>query len=231
MLKIFQKIVSPFQQNARILANKEKAVIVDPGDNASELLAILKNKKLLCESIIITHSHIDHVGALSELWGLINDYQSFPISVYAHKEGKFMRESIRMLAAHYGLNGFENAPEPTHYLEDGDLVTLLGYQFEVSFTPGHSPDHLVFFLEQGPVKNLSTDLDSEETTDPILLAGDCVFKNSIGRTDLPGGDYNQLINSINSKILTLPENTRILSGHGPNTNLGTEKKNNQFLNC
>lgn len=204
-------VVTPFQQNARILhsGSGSAAVLVDPGGEPQRLLDHLDKNNLTLEAIWLTHSHLDHCG------GVAGVLRKFPVPLFGHKIEREMRARVVDICALYGMPvaDMENCPEPDHYIDEGDVVTVAGHTFTVLFTPGHSPGHICFYsAEQG-----------------VLLAGDTVFSGSIGRTDLPGGDQQTLFESIERKILSLSDQTRILSGHGPDTTVGRERMSNPWL--
>lgn len=200
--------VTPLEQNCRILWAEQscKAVMVDPGGDASKILTRLKSLNLECSQVWLTHSHFDHVGGLKEV------VQATGAEVYGHLIEQEMRTMVPHLAARYGLSGFLAAPEPDHYLNGGELLAGPGGDWKVLFTPGHSPGHLCFLNE------------AEE----VLLAGDVLFNGSVGRTDLPGGDQSILMSSIRSQLMPLGDDVRVLSGHGPDTTIGAERRTNPF---
>ena len=162
---------------------------------------------------------------------LLKETNSSP-TVYGHKEEALMRQSIEMQAQMFGVNqsDFRNLPEPDVYLEDGMLLDLGDIQFKALFTPGHAPGHIAFYSEPGEETEIIWGHERLVTRDPILLAGDTLFEQSIGRTDLPMANHDQLINSIKSQLLTLPKTTLVCPGHGPNTTIENEAKSNPFLN-
>ncbi|MBT6120113.1 MBL fold metallo-hydrolase [bacterium] len=236
--------VSPFQQNSRILIDptSNKVMIIDPGDDISNILNLCDGR--LITDIFITHSHIDHVGGLQTLLNKLSQTQdTSSIALYAHSFGRIFRENINKQAASYGLDTtlYLNAPEPTIYLDNKTNLTFGSHTLDLLFTPGHAPGHVALFLNSSvPIpkqqkKNASpTTFDRYEDinfdgTFPILLSGDALFKESIGRTDLPLCNHSELIESIKTKLLVLPENTLVLSGHGPNTTIGHELNFNPFL--
>jgi glyoxylase-like metal-dependent hydrolase (beta-lactamase superfamily II) len=208
-LTILHIPVSAYEQNCRVLIAGGKAIVVDPGAEAKKILGAIAGAGAVMHEIWLTHSHLDHCGAVAEL------LEHAAVPLLAHPGEKMFRERIRDISIAYGL-GYEdmrNCPEPTQELLGGERLDFEGYGFEVRFTPGHSPGHLVFYCAQ----------------EGVLLAGDTLFSGSIGRTDLPGGNANQLLDSIRREIYTLPDETHVLSGHGPDTTVGEEKMNNPFV--
>lgn len=219
-------VVTPFQQNCRIIIDEAKniGVIIDPGGEIEKVLEAVGDTSI--EAIWLTHSHIDHVAGLSKL------LESIPVPVYGHKGEKEMRNRIADQAQMFGLNPneYQNAPEPSNYIDEGDRLMLGDLSAKVLFTPGHAPGHLCFYFDEANVKETWIGHNIEEKfTAPVLVAGDTLFRNSIGRTDLPGSVHEDLINSIKSKIFSLSDETVVLSGHGPNTTVGYEKQTNPFL--
>lgn len=203
--------VTPLQQNCRILvdAESQRAIVVDPGGDADQILAMLQSDGLTLEAIWLTHSHLDHCGGVADL------LECAPVPLYGHRLESEYRARVESIAQMYQLppGAMKNCPEPTHFLEGGEKLSFGGEEFEVRFTPGHSPGHVVFVCLK---------LN-------ILLAGDTVFAGSIGRTDLPGGDHEQLLESIRREIYSLPDTVQVLPGHGPATSVGVEKKTNPFV--
>lgn len=212
MLTIHTIEVTAFIQNCRILTVKgsQNAVVVDPGGGISKIEQYLKTNSLTLKEIWLTHAHIDHCGGVA---ALLRNCGNIPL--LAHPGEKVLRENIEAIAKLYGVSDepLENCPEPTRGISGGETLNFEGESFEVIFTPGHSPGHLCFY----------------NAKENLLIAGDTLFAGSIGRTDLPGGDYSTLIASIKEKIFTLPPDTKVLSGHGPDTTVEVEKKSNPFF--
>jgi glyoxylase-like metal-dependent hydrolase (beta-lactamase superfamily II) len=200
--------VGPLACNCTILGDREagEAIVIDPGDEVGRIYRRLVELGLKLKQILVTHAHIDHVGGalkLKELTGapiLLNE-ADLPLL-------KMMDQQAGWL----GIATPETAP-PDANLADGLVVGLERYPAQVIYTPGHTQGSVC--LHFAALK--------------LLVAGDTLFEGSIGRTDLPGGDYDQIIDSIHSRLLSLPDETRVLTGHGPATTIGTERRSNPFL--
>lgn len=212
MLEVIRMQLTPFQQNTRILAcsKSSEAVIIDPGGESEILLAELKKLGLTLKQIWLTHSHLDHCGGVKSI------LEQHAVDLIAHPDERFMRENVVNVAAMYGIGPgiFDNCPEPNIYIKGGEELVFSEYTFKVLFTPGHSPGHVSLYCAQ----------------EGFVVAGDVLFAGSIGRTDLPGGNHEQLIQSVRDKLFTLPLNTRVLSGHGEDTTIGHEMTHNPFFN-
>lgn len=207
---IVQLTVTPFAQNCRLLIDDSarSAVVVDPGGEPERILAELSGRKLKLSEIWLTHSHLDHCGGVRSLKAATG------AALLGHPVEAMMRANVVRIAAMYGIpSGFEDCPEPDRFISGGEELSFGGATFKVLFTPGHAPGHVCFYDVAGKT----------------LLAGDTLFSGSIGRTDLPGGDADLLLESIGREILTLPDDTRVLSGHGDDTTVGKERRSNPFL--
>lgn len=200
--------VGPLQCNCTILGDEEagEAIVIDPGDEVGLIHRRLTELELKLNQILVTHAHIDHVGGALRLKRLTGA----PI---------FLNENdlplLKMMEAQAGWIGVAT-PEtaaPDALLADGQSVGLERYQAEVLHTPGHTQGSVC--LHFAPLK--------------LLIAGDTLFAGSIGRTDLPGGNFGQIIDSIESRLLVLPDETKVQPGHGPVTTIGEERKGNPFL--
>lgn len=208
-MKLFTLTVNPFSENTYVLIEDHKAVLIDPGFYAEteyqEFKRLLKEEEAELEVIVLTHSHVDHVLGLSRV---LTDYD---VPVYLNHTDLYLWENFASQAGRFGLNAkeFDFTPEP---LETG-LQTLGPLTFDVRYTPGHSPDHVSLYRKE----------------EGIVIAGDALFKQSIGRTDLYKGDMQLLAKSIREQLYTLPVDTLVYPGHGPATTIGFEKQNNAFV--
>ena len=218
IMKIVTIPVTDFEQNARIVICEETkhAAVVDPGGDIEMIVGAVRDEGVTVDAIILTHAHLDHAGGIKELLPWVEELQGVKPKFYAHKEESFLRSGLSGQARMFGLsvNDYQDCPEPDVYLQDGEEVSIGHVRIQALFTPGHSPGHLSFYI---PDKR------------PVVISGDALFKGSIGRTDLPGGNHRLLIKSIETKLLTLPESTMVLPGHGPDTTIFNEKNRNPFL--
>ncbi len=201
-IRVYTAVVSPFFTNCYIVADElSRALIIDPGDNASRIAEIIEKNSLRPEMIVLTHTHLDHIMALDD----VRSKYSIPVS--AHKEAE---KTIKHYPVQLEIFGFEDKPVPgiDNYLSDNDEIFDV---FRIIHTPGHSSDALCLYREG------------------ILFSGDTLFKGSIGRTDLPGGNYSQIIDSIRQKLMVLPLDTVVFPGHGESTTIRHEKQENPYL--
>jgi len=229
MLRIETFTVTAFQQNCRLLwkDGTDRALVIDPGGEVERVLAALDKNKLTLEAILLTHSHIDHCGGVAEL--LAKTQQELPL--YGHSAERAFRERLLEQAKALGLPGeqFKACPEPTHEMSDSQLLEFSCTTLRALFTPGHAPGHFSFFSEEKVQWMESGDVQQQETNVPFVIAGDALFNGSIGRTDLPLANHEQLLRSIREKLFRLPAETHVLPGHGPNTVIGWERTHNPFL--
>lgn len=200
--------VGPVQANCYSLVDADTAgaVLVDPGAEAPRLLAALSEQTAQLQAIWLTHAHFDHVGALADI------LEANPVPVYMHPSDEPLLAHAAASAAQWGIP-LRQPPVDYRAIADGDTLTLGNLSAACLHTPGHAPGHIAFHLAE-----LST-----------VFSGDALFHASIGRTDLPFGDHRQLIESIKSKLLTLPGATAVLPGHGPETTIEHEARTNAFL--
>jgi len=183
-----------------------EALVIDPGDQIDDILEILDKHSLRVKAIVITHAHIDHIGGAAKLKAVTG------APVYMNTNDQDLYDDLDLQASWLGMAPMErtriDAPA-----KEGDSLTLGPTQFHILHTPGHTQGSISIWI---PTENK-------------LVAGDTLFRDSIGRTDLPGGDPRQILRSIHTKLLTLPETAVVIPGHGSNTTIGREKETNPFL--
>ncbi len=211
MLNVQCFTFNPFSENTYVVSNSEgKCIIIDPGmytkAECMQLFAYIKKNNLQPEAIINTHCHLDHVFGV----GYCLDEYKIPFTFHSLEQQVYDWASDAGIK--YGVP-VASTPPVSYYISEQDDIKIGNETLSISLAPGHSPGHLVFYSKQ----------------DNFVIAGDVIFQLSIGRTDLPGGDFNTLIQSIHTQIFTLPENTTIYSGHGPSTTVGFEKMNNEWV--
>ncbi len=211
MLQIHCFTFNPFQENTYLIINEEKQVwIVDPGmydtRETNEFNDFISTNGLLPQAIINTHAHIDHI------LGIQHVKNTFKIPFLMHEKELPVLQGASNSAKMFGFN-FTNVPKADGFITETEPLKLGKDEIEVRFTPGHSPGSVVFYSKE----------------DKWVIGGDVLFNQSIGRTDLPGGNHATLLASIREQIFTLPDDTEVHPGHGPSTTIGFEKKHNPFL--
>ncbi len=215
-LKLAIVPVTPFQQNCSILVctKTNKAAVVDPGGDLPEIEAALAETGATLEKILITHGHIDHIGATTELARKAGVPVEGP-----HLGDKSLLDGLPQIAAGYGFPAAE-AVKPDRWLDDGDVVSVGELKFDVLHCPGHSPGSVVFAWRR----------EGEDAgKQGLAIVGDVLFRGSVGRTDLPGGNHETLIRMIETKLYPLGDDTAFLPGHGPMGTIGQERQTNPFL--
>lgn len=211
MIKVHYFTFSPFQENTYVLSNeKGEAIIIDPGCYFSAEQDTLKNyltaATLRPVQLLTTHCHLDHVFGLHWAAGY---YQLRP---WLHRDEEPILQRAPESGLKFGL-GFTGYKGPVQYVQEGDIIRLGSDELKVLLAPGHSPGHVCYYC----------------AAQHLLIGGDVLFRESIGRTDLPGGDHAQLLESIRTQLFTLPDETVVYPGHGPHTTIGYEKRHNPFL--
>lgn len=183
----------------------KEAMIVDPGDDAAKILAAVEEKELTAKLIVLTHEHIDHIGAVDA----VRQATNAPVAMHpsAYEYTAYQSQAAMMWLG----RSMPRMNEPEMWLEEGQEISVGTLKFQVLFCPGHSPGHICLYGEG------------------VLFSGDVLFQLSIGRFDLPGGDGHQLFRSIRDKLFILPDDTLVLPGHGPTTTIGQEKEQNPFI--
>jgi len=211
--------ITPFQQNTRVLVCEETgtAICIDPGEPCDDISNFLNEGGCSLQAIALTHAHLDHVG------GTLALSESFPeAEIIIHKDDEEMYRNLPLQPLMLGVPQaqlkalgmeYEDPPLPTRFWLHGEIYEVGSLRFKVLHCPGHTKGHVVL----------------AEESERKVFVGDCLFQGSIGRTDLPGGDYDQLIESITNNIISLGDDFTVYSGHGPETTVGTERTTNPFL--
>ncbi|UGB29507.1 MBL fold metallo-hydrolase [Metabacillus sp. B2-18] len=208
-MKWRQLPLGPLQTNCYLFFNERKeCLIIDPGGDGKKLISLLEQQHIKPLAILLTHAHFDHIGAVDDVrkqWG---------IPVYVHKQEKDWLSDSSLNGSQFFMAGAVSVAEPDKLIKGEGKLEIGEFSLQVYETPGHSPGSVSFYVEEAG----------------IVFSGDALFAGSIGRTDLPGGNHEQLIKSIHNKLLNLPEETIVLSGHGPVTSIEQEMESNPFLN-
>ena len=211
--------ITPFQQNTRIVVCEEtgKAICIDPGEKSDAIVRFLNDSNFQLQAITLTHGHLDHVGGTFAL------HKSFPqVEIVLHKDDEDLYYGLPNQPLFFGLSphqlkplgmDYETPPRLTRNWQDGEIYEVGNLRFKILHCPGHTRGHVVL----------------AEESERKVFVGDCLFKDSIGRTDLPGGSYEQLMDSINNKIIPLGDDFTVYSGHGEETTIGRERQTNPFL--
>ena len=207
-LRILQLPLGPLHTNCYVLActTTNQAAVIDPAWDGRGIHLRIQQQGWTVSHILLTHTHFDHVGGLAELKELTG------APIYVHADAVPMLERAPAAAAMWGFT-VDPPPPADEFLNEGTSLTVGELRADVLFTPGHAPGHVCFHLPEHHV----------------LFDGDVLFQGSIGRTDLPGGDFDLLMTSIRDKLLTLPDETAVLSGHGQATTIGEERWHNPFI--
>ncbi len=199
-------VVGPLEVNCYILGceDTKEAAIIDPGDNADEIIKAIDNDDLNPVYIINTHAHFDHIGGVKTL------QDHFKIDFLLHEEDLFLVDNASAQSRSFGLDPIPK-PDVNKFVNNGDKISLGNKVIDVIHTPGHSPGCVCYLIDNN------------------VFVGDTLFAGSIGRSDLPGGSHETLLNSIKEKLFPLGDNTTVYPGHGPSTTIEEEKKHNPFF--
>ena len=200
--------VTPFQQNCAILWDEDtkQALVVDPGGDVDRILAAIEQAGVTVERILLTHGHLDHAGGAAGLAEVLRVPVEGP-----HERDAFLLEGIAAQAAGYGLEARNVTPD--RWFREGDSVSIATHRFDILHCPGHTPGHIVFVNHAAR----------------FAVLGDVLFQGSVGRTDFPYGDHDDLITAIKAKLLPLGDDFSFVCGHGPGSTIGAERLNNPFL--
>ncbi|MCG8580508.1 MAG: MBL fold metallo-hydrolase [Bacteroidales bacterium] len=204
--------INPWQENTYILSDETKeCVIIDPGclspEERESVAGFIEEKGYKPVRLLQTHMHLDHV------FGSKFIAEKYSLQLEAHKDDEFWGEQTVEYAANFGMQLDSNPPAIGNYLKEGDKINFGNSELEVIHVPGHSPGGIVFYSK----------------SDKIAIVGDVLFRESIGRADLPGGDFETLVSNIKSKLLVLDDDVKVYPGHGPESTIGHERTNNPFL--
>lgn len=212
-------VQTAFQQNTRVIScsRTKAATCVDPGEPSNEVVNYINEKDLELKAICATHGHLDHIGGVAFL------HHAFPdAEVLVHKDEEPLYFSLPQQPLFMGIQqhqlealgmAYDDPPKPTRNVEHGEILEIGDLRFEVRHCPGHTPGHIVLI----------------EHSARTVFTGDCLFSGTVGRTDLPGGNHEQLIDAIRKNVLSLDDDFAVMCGHGPDTTVGDERANNPFL--
>lgn len=197
-------VVGPLEENCYIVGDEKtkQAIVIDPGDEPDRIIEQIKNNNLYVTAVICTHAHFDHIGAAGDI------KKSTGAKILIHKNDLETYKSAKDAAALWGFD-IDDIPQPDGFLTEADKIGVGSLTFKVLYTPGHSPGGICLYGEG------------------IVFTGDTLFEGSVGRTDFPGGDMAKLKESF-KRLLNLPEDTKVLSGHGSETTIGRERRENLF---
>lgn len=209
MLEIVSFNLGPAQTNAYLVADGDtkEAVVIDPAWDGHVILAEAQKRGWRIGHLWYTHAHFDHIGGAGAIADALN-----PLPLVALHPNDHVLWRAGGGGAIFGFD-IDPGPEPTIDFVHGQKMKLGNYEFEVRFTPGHSTGHCIVYV----------------SSEKLCFCGDLIFNGSVGRTDLPGGDWDQLVQSIKEQVFVMPDDVRLLSGHGPETTVGNEKANNPFV--
>lgn len=213
MLEIERFILGPIQTNSYLIADPsaQKTVVIDPAWEGSQIVKEARKRGWTMTAIWLTHAHFDHIGGVA---GVVDENppgKRDPLPIGLHQEDMEIWKN-KGGAPMFGME-LDPGPQPNLLFEHGQSLSLGSLRFEVRFAPGHTPGHVMFYCAE----------------EEVLFSGDVLFQGGIGRTDLPGGNHRNLLHSIQTQVLSLPDSTRVYSGHGPPTTVGRERERNPFL--
>ena len=199
-----------FQENGYLVVCGENGpgIVIDPGASSSSMVDVLRNEGIPLEAIVLTHAHLDHVEGVPAVLDFAPD-----APIYLHESDGPLYAAVEQQARAFNLPSVGSLPAPSHSMAHGEELTFGECRFQIRHAPGHAPGHVVLYWEE----------------EKVAFVGDVVFLGAIGRADLPGGNYHQLMESIRTQVLSLPDETRLLTGHGPETTVGWERRTNPFL--
>ena len=226
MLEIVKFVLGPVATNTYLLADSEtgEAAVIDPAWDGDVVLDAARERGWRIAHIWLTHAHFDHFGGAA---GVADGCDPLPMVALHPKDYPLWR--AKGGAPLFGIPLEDPGPEPTIDLHRGQILRLGRYTFEVRHAPGHTPGHVMFYCADSRAERSSERSEERSRSAGVLFSGDVIFRRSVGRTDLPGGDWATLLRSIREQVLTLPDETRILPGHMGETTVGEERWKNPFL--
>jgi hydroxyacylglutathione hydrolase len=215
MLEIINFVLGPMQTNTYLIADPgtREAAVIDPAWDGHVILEVAQKRGWRIGHLWYTHAHFDHIGGAAAIAGALNPLPLVGLHPNDHALWRAGGDG-----AFFGFH-IDPGPEPTLDFWQGQILRLGDMEIEVRFAPGHTPGHCIFYVP---------DIRAERSRS-VCFTGDLIFADAIGRTDFPGGDWDTLVNSIKTQVFTLPDETRLLSGHGSETTVGNEKANNPFV--
>ncbi len=191
-----------------VCGDKGPGIVIDPGASASSMVDVLRSEEIPLGAIVLTHAHLDHVEGVPTVAELAPE-----APIYLHEADRLLYDAVEQQARAFNLPSIGSLPPPTASMAHGEELRFGECRLQIRHAPGHAPGHVVLYLEE----------------EGVAFVGDVVFLGAIGRADLPGGDFYQLMESIRAQVLSLPDETRLLTGHGPETTVGWERRTNPFL--
>ena len=202
-------VVGPFASNCYIVGSEptKEGMVIDPGDEARQILKKVKDLQLDIKVIVLTHGHIDHIGAVSE----VKEATGAEVAIHTDDAKSISGQEGQLISMLVSGLSYPAPPSPDRLLNGGDSIDIGDLNFLVLHTPGHTPGGICL-LGNG-----------------VMFTGDTLFNCGVGRTDLPGGSYSQLMNSLHTKLMVLPDETIVYPGHGPETTIGVERRGNPYL--
>lgn len=212
MLEVKKFTFNPFSENTFIISNKfNDAIIIDPGcyykAELKEIDDYISQNSLKIHAVLHTHSHLDH------MFGTAYILENYNVNLWIHKNDEITYESFEKVCDLYGIPNIQFPQKPPLFFNADNRININDIEFQIFNVPGHSPGHVAFYNKENN----------------FVINGDCLFENSIGRTDLPGGNHDQLLKSIKENLFVLPDQTIVYTGHGNETTIGKEKRTNPFL--
>ncbi|UTR14447.1 MBL fold metallo-hydrolase [Salipaludibacillus sp. LMS25] len=201
--------LGPLQTNGFVLYQGGEGLMIDPGGDEQKLFQFLDDKGIVIKAVLLTHAHFDHIGGVEAV------RTKYQCPVYVHKnEADWLTDPTLNGSALFLREEYVTSEKADHVFSKEGAYTISGFRFDLFETPGHSPGSVSYYFPE----------------EKIVFSGDVLFHGGVGRTDLPGGDHDTLMNTLHEKMLTLPDETIVANGHGPETIIGKEKENNPFIN-